>query len=150
VYREIGPVRRLTERIRCRLARRPYEKIFAIRRIPGLSDPDCPEDLFFAVTGSAPQGLVGRCYSERIILYEEDFAQMAALYNLTPFQMSKTRDTRFCLCVPIFNANNRIVTVISMDCIYSIKIPQHEEAMIADMIAVFVQDLSKYFPKIYK
>jgi hypothetical protein len=150
VFQEIGPVKRITEWFKCKLANRPYEKIFELKHIPGLSDPDNADDLFFTVTGDSPQGLVGKCYNERSILYEEDISPLAALYNLTPFQISKTRDTRFCMCVPIFNANSEIVTIISMDCIYSIKIPQHEEALIADMITVFVQDLSKYFPKLFK
>lgn len=150
VFKELNWFAKLVEFIKSKRDNRTYEKIFKINKINGFSDIDSTTGLSFIVTGDTLQGLVGKCYNEGVIKYEEDISSLNALYNLTGFQIGRTRNTKFCLCVPIFNPNNKIVSIISMDCIYSIKIPQIKETIIADMITVFVQDLNKYFPKIFK
>jgi len=131
------------------LSGQQFNKRLVITEIAGLSDIDNMKDLGFEVKPTL-QGLVGSCYNERIIKYEEDVTGLDSLYNLTAFQISKTRHTKFCLCVPIFNKDDKVVTVISMDSIYSISIPQEKEESVANMITVFVQDFSKYFPELFK
>jgi|HigsolmetaAR203D_1030402.scaffolds.fasta_scaffold04461_4 hypothetical protein len=149
VYKEVGPMKKLAEFLQARWQRRPYRRMFELVRIPGLSD-DGPRKLFYLVDGDTVQGLVGRCFQEKEIKYEEDISALSPMYNLTPFQISNTRSTKFCLCVPIFNAGNQIVSILAMECIYSIRIPDYKESVVADMITVFVQDLGKYFPKLVK
>jgi|GEM_PF-1619537 hypothetical protein len=150
VYKETGTMKKIVEFLHARMQRRPYRRKFELVRIPGLSDDGGPRKLFYFVDGDTVQGLVGRCFQEKEIKYEEDISTLSALYNLTPFQISNTRSTKFCLCAPIFNAGNQIVSILSMECIYSIRIPDYKESVVADMITIFVQDLGKYFPKLVK
>ena len=96
------------------------------------------------------QGLVGICYNKIEIQYEEDIVGTEAIYNLTQFQISKTRDTKFVLCFPIINKYNKVVSVISLDSIYSMRIEEKMESTIANMITIFSQDLIKYYPKLLR
>lgn len=124
-------------------------KKFIITEVPGLSDVDNMKGLSFEVNPIL-QGIVGKCYNERIIKYEEDVTGLDELYNLTAFQITNTRHTKFCLCIPIFDKDDKVVTIISMDSIYCIRVPQELEETVANMITVFVQELNKYFPELFK
>lgn len=123
----------------------PKSKIYVTIKVDGLSDTDNIQGLFYEVEPVA-QGLIGRCYTERKIKYEEDMSVLDTLYNLTPYQTAKTRSTKFCMCIPIINCDNHVVTIITLESIYSIKIPHESEQVLANMITIFSQDLIKYFP----
>ena len=143
---DTGPAFRL-KKYTSRISNTQVPRRYAIMNIEGLSDIDNTKGLYFEVYPKV-QGLVGRCFAEKIIKYEEDISKLYFLYDLTPFQISKTRGTKFSLCFPIFNDRNDIVTMISLESIYKIKIPEELEETIANMITIFAQDLTKYFPKL--
>lgn len=124
------------------------EKLIMIE-LTGLTDSDTTKGLEFEITPNL-QGLVGRCYNTKNIEYEEDISQLNEMYNLTKFQISKTRNTKFCLCVPIFGKNDEVVSILSLDCAEAIQIPESKEQIVADLITLFIQDLNKYFPKLFK
>jgi hypothetical protein len=136
-------------KIKCNLRGQTFNKAFCTVEINGLSDIDSTNGLSFEVFPLL-QGLVGKCYDEHVIKYEEDISNLNALYNLTSYQISKTRNTKFCLTVPLFNNRNEISAIISFDCIYPILIPQSLEGKVADMFTTFTQELSKYYPRLFK
>jgi hypothetical protein len=78
------------------------KEAFTIKNIVGLSDPGITENLSFEIRPNE-QGLVGKCYSLRTIIYDDNLkATNATDYNLTPYQKSKTCDLEFILCAPLF------------------------------------------------
>lgn len=135
-----------------KLLKKNFIKKFIIKNIDGLSNNDSSlKGLYFYVQEPLLQGLVGKCYNDGTIIYEEDISELDELYNLNSFQSSRTRDAKFCLCNPIPNQKEKIVTIISLDCIYSIKIQNEQtETAVANMITIFVQNLNVYFPILFK
>ncbi|MNC29318.1 hypothetical protein D3C75_775620 [compost metagenome] len=146
VFREEKNLSTLIKLFKCWIKGEQFPRVFRIVHVDGLSDNDVSHSLAFEVYPQL-QGLVSECYNSKEIKYEEDISTLDIQYNLTPFQVSKTRNTKFCLAIPIFNTDNNIVTIITLDCIYSISISN--DAEVANMINVFTQDLSKFFPKLY-
>lgn len=150
VWREPNKMVKMCGTIKSWIKRQPNKKILKMINVKGLSDTDTTKGLHFEIYPSL-QGLVGKCYNERTILYEEDVSGQNELYNLTKYQISKTRSTKFCICFPIFNKEDRVVTIISMDSMYNIQIPSDlKEEAVANLVTIFSQDLSKYFPKLFK
>jgi len=149
VWKEPGYLWKTLEFLKSKVTKREYRKKLIWVHVNGISDAFTPKDLEFEIYPNL-QGLVGKCYSEGTILYEEDVSDRNELYGLTQFQISRTRNTKFCICFPIFNAKNKVTAVISLDSFVPIKIPQDSETKLANLIAIFVQELGKYYPKLMR
>jgi len=149
VWKEQKGIEVIINKILPKLKKMSFPKSYGIIDVEGLSDTNVFNGLSFEIEPCS-EGLVGRCYEESTIKYEEDISSLNIEYNLTPFQVSQTRKTKFCLCFPIHNSKNKIVSIISLDSIYSIHIPQQVEQSVADMITIFSQDLCRYFHELTK
>jgi hypothetical protein len=147
IFREEKNISTLIKLFKCWIRGKQFPRNFKIVYVDGLSDNDISKSLSFEVYPQL-QGLVAECYNNAEIKYEEDISTMSTQYNLTPFQASKTRNTKFCMAIPIYNTDNNIVTIITLDCIYNISI--QNDADVANMVNVFTQDLSKFFPKLFQ
>ncbi|MCF8009870.1 MAG: hypothetical protein K9L17_03490 [Clostridiales bacterium] len=131
---------------------KPLEKFFIIKNIEGLSNTsDNTKDLKFQVQPEIEiQGLVGRCYNAKAVLYEGDAKYSEEDFNLTSFQKNKTSDTRFILCCPIFNEKNEVLSIISFDSPHKIIIPQDKEEILTNIIVGFCQNLYENAPDLFK
>lgn len=116
--------------------------------IDGLTEMD-KTGLYFEVKPNI-QGLVGICYNEREIIYEEDLSLVIDQYDLRPFQLCKVRSIRFCLCTPVFDAKDEIVAIITFESIHYIKISSEIELRLADVITNFSQTLYQNCPELFK
>jgi len=129
----------------------PERKCFVIKNIDGLSNiSDNTKDLKFEVEPEV-QGLVGKCYNVKGIVYDEDTMNPGEDYYLTPFQKNKTRGTRFVLCAPIFNEKDEIESIISFDSLRKITLPvdTDNEEKIVSLITVFCQSLYENAPDLF-
>ncbi|KJR47340.1 hypothetical protein UF75_2253 [Desulfosporosinus sp. I2] len=122
--------------------------VFYERQIEGLTDMD-NTSMYYEVAPNI-QGVVGLCYNEKEIQYEEDFSLSLDAHHLNPFQLSRARQIKFCLCSPIFNTNNEIVTIISFESIHCININTNFENQLANAITNFCQTLYQNCPELFK
>nr|WP_315159387.1 hypothetical protein [uncultured Flavobacterium sp.] len=91
---------------------RHKKKEFHLKHYKSISDALNSKSLHFEVNPNI-QGMVGKTYSESKIFI--DFDVQKADYNLTPYQKSKTNDVKFCSTIPIFNKENEIKAILSVD-----------------------------------
>jgi hypothetical protein len=94
------------------LSRWNKKKEFHLRHFKSISDTISNKNLHFEVTPNI-QGMVGQTFESKNILI--DFDVQKTDYNLTHYQKSKTMDVKFCSTVPIFNKENEVKAIISVD-----------------------------------
>ncbi len=129
---------------------KPIKKVFTIRNVDGFTNSSVNNmDLKMEVEPIS-QGVLGRSYHEKGIVYDEDVTESETDYKLTPSQEVKTIGTRFVLCSPIIGNKDRILHIISFDSAHKITIPQENESKVAALITVFGQDLYQHVPDIFK
>lgn len=87
---------------------------FSIKNIYPFAKHDQTDNLRIRVNPD-PQGLVGRCYTLKTIVYDDDLKTHNETYGLDEAQMLKTSSLRWCICVPILNNNNDVIAVVSFD-----------------------------------
>lgn len=91
---------------------RHKKKEFHLKHFKSISDTISNKNLHFEVTPSI-QGMVGKTFECKSILI--DFDVQKTDYNLTHYQKSNTMDVKFCSTVPIFNKDNEVKAIISVD-----------------------------------
>jgi len=125
--------------------------LFSIKNIEGLAEAGLTNNLKFQVSPSDNvQGLVGKCYQNRKIIYDDNLKETNSKeYNLTDFQKSKTSDLKFIIVCPIFNKDRDIDAIVAFDCKHEIKI-NHQEDKFVDAILSYTQQLYEYVPEIFK
>lgn len=122
---------------------------FKIKNVEGLSSiTDNTKDLRFEAY-PVTQGLVGRCFTEKEMVYDEDTKNSGEDYNLNPYQKSKT-DTRFVLCYPIFDEKNKVISIVSFDSPHKITIPDEKTQNVVEIITGFCQSLYENAPDLFK
>lgn len=85
---------------------------FHLKHYKSISDSIANKDLHFEVTPNI-QGMIGKTFDCKSILI--DFDVQKSDYNLSHYQKSKTSDVKFCSTVPIFDKENEIKAIISVD-----------------------------------
>lgn len=88
------------------------KKEFHLKHYKSISDSIANKDLHFEVTPNI-QGMIGKTFDCKSILI--DFDVQKSDYNLSHYQKSKTSDVKFCSTVPIFDKENEIKAIISVD-----------------------------------
>ena len=91
---------------------RHKKKEFHLKHFKSISDTIANKNLHFEVTPKI-QGMVGKTFESKVILI--DFDVQKTNYNLTHYQKSNTMDVKFCSTVPIFNKDNEVKAIISVD-----------------------------------
>lgn len=106
--------------------------MFSIKNIDGLANAGLTSSLKFQVSPSeSKQGLVGACYQERKIIYDDNLQETNNTdYNLSDFQKSKTSDLKFIIVCPVFNQNKNIDAIIAFDSKHEIKINKNEDKFV--------------------
>ncbi len=126
-----------------------FRTVLKLKNINGFCCNSAPEGLYFH-TGEKAQGLVGKCYTDKDMLYEEDLRKADSVYHLTGYQKEHTRNTRFCLCFPLFNEQDKVVAVISFDSQEPIAIHKAEKNIWCDNVTDFCLTLEGTVPHIFK
>lgn len=88
------------------------KKEFHLKYYKSISDTISNKNLHFEVTPNI-QGMVGKTFEYKSILI--DFDVQKTDYNLNHYQKSNTMDVKFCSTVPIFNKDNEVKAIISVD-----------------------------------
>ena len=138
---------RLKKNICHKVLKRCCQLSFYEQYIEGLTKKDT-SGLYFEVS-PLEQGLVGVCYRDGEIKYEEDFSLVYNSYNLNSFQVNQLRSLKFYLCAPIYDIHNKIVAIISFESIYSIKIDLENERSLANALTNFCQVFYKNCPELF-
>ncbi len=123
---------------------------FIIKNIPVLADVGITNNLNLEVYPN-PQGLVGESYKTKKMVYDPDLKTTnETSYNLTEYQISKTKDLVFCLCCPIFNTKREVISIVAFDSKREIQISKENETVFMNSFATFTQSLYEYVPDIFK
>ena len=97
------------------------------------------------------QGLVGLCYNKGIIVYDDDLEHTnESDYNLTDYQKSKTRNLKFCLCIPILSKSDKVIAIMSLDSNHNIKISGKNKDEISTMCYNFGMTFQEELPELFK
>lgn len=91
---------------------RHKKKEFHLKYFKSISDSISNKNLHFEVTPNI-QGMVGKTFERKSILIDFDVQQTD--YNLTHYQRSNTTDVKFCSTIPIFDKDNEVKAIISVD-----------------------------------
>ena len=130
--------------------KKEYKLNFVIRNVEALAKKDMTENLMLEVMPN-PVGLVGRCYNEKGMLFDDDLRSTnESKYNLSAYQKAKTNQLRFSLVCPIFNNKDEIVSILAFDSQQEIKIDTTEKnRMVGDSILSFSQMLYQNVPELF-
>lgn len=108
-----------------------HKIIFTIRNLEVFAKRDTTDNLELEVYPK-PQGLVGLCYSNKMMYHDDNLAFTNDRdYNLSQSQIFKTKDLKFCLVCPIFNSDNEVISILAFDSKQEIKLndPDVQEAV---------------------
>lgn len=125
------------------------KKYYIIKNIDGLSNAGNTNNLQFEVSPNS-QGLVGKCYNQKSIVYDEDLMVSEEDYNLNSYQRNKTCDIRFCLCAPIFGNDGEVVAIVAFDSVERITIESDDKNVWKVMITNYCQTLHENLPDLFK
>lgn len=104
-----------------------FNKEFCIKNIDGLGDKGKTDNLTFVVyPENKIQGLVGECYTQKAIVYDDNLEETCGSYSLNEYQLDKTCDIKFCLCAPLFNRKGDVISIISFDSTLDIKLNKEQ------------------------
>lgn len=126
-----------------------FTKVFTIRNVEGLSTSDITNDLSFKVYPDW-QGMVGLCYNERKIIYDQNVRSSKFDYRLTDHQKTKINGTKFCMCAPIFTDKDEVISIISFDSESEIEIPNSKKKDFEDIVNIYSQRLYINCPEVFQ
>ena len=128
---------------------RNRDVFFSIRNIYPFAHNDITENLRFRAYPD-PQGLVGKCYVDKSIYYDENLTETNKTYSLNENQIAKTTDLKWSICVPIFDQSNEIIAIVAFDSqVSKLSIEKNEEA-IRKLVNTFSQMLYDCAPTLFK
>lgn len=123
---------------------------FEIKNLDGLANPGITEELKFQVSPKQ-EGLVGQCYCQRCILYDDDLENSNdTKYGLNEYQISKTSDLKFILVCPVMGANNKIEAIVSFDSKTKIVITEEGKKQLRTAVLNYTQELYELVPEFFK
>lgn len=123
---------------------------FKIKNLDGLADPGTTEDLRFQVYPEQ-EGLVGKCFQERTILYDDDLENNNdTKYNLNEYQINKTSDLKFILVCPVMTLENNIQAIVAFDSKTQINITETNKKALTNIILNYTQELHDLVPEFFK
>lgn len=131
------------------IIKRLKKEQFVLTHVDGLSNNNVTRKISFSAHPEF-EGIVGKCYDEGVIKYEEDFSQVAEQYELSSFQKSQYLGVKFWLCAPIINYKGDIVSVLSFESIHQIAIPPGVESEAAVYIGSYCTNLYRNFPELFR
>lgn len=123
---------------------------YHIRNVDGLAEKDITDSLAFQVLPDK-QGLVGDCYNQKAVLYDDDLENSNEVnYNLTKYQIAKTNKLKFILVCPIFSEKEEIISIISLDSYDTIKIKDEAKDILRNLVLNYTQSLYECIPELFK
>lgn len=126
------------------------KKVFIIKNIQTLAKEGLTKNLQFEVQPN-PQGLVGMCYEQKMICYDDDLENTNTTdYNLDNNQISRTSDLKWSICCPVFNNSEDIVAILALDGKTRMKIEKSQEKAIYDNLVCFSRLLFDASPNLFK
>ena len=128
----------------------PTKDVYYIKNIDGLAEKDITNNLKFEVSPNK-QGLVGECYEQEAILYDDDLENSNETnYNLTHYQKAKTNKFKFILVCPIFSESEEIISIVSFDTCDKIKINRDSKDILRQLVLNYTQSLFECMPDLFK
>lgn len=97
------------------------------------------------------QGLIGECFQTKKIVYSKNVAKESKRkFNLDDHQLAVTEDTKFVLCVPMFDpTTKKINSIISFDLEKEVQIPTSKRKYTTKFFRYFCNDLNGIAPEIF-
>lgn len=139
---------------RCRILRGIFTNVkrreyFVMRNINGFTDNGIKSGLSFEVK-CKPQGLVGQCYKNGLISFDKNVQNSPLNYNLSHYQKAHTRETKFCICIPLFNEKDVISAIMSFDSNVEIELSDNQKNIIFPLLDKFSRQFSDNMPTLFK
>lgn len=125
-----------------------FKKKFLMRNVKGLYTTINRDDLEFEVSPDW-QGLVGKCYQDRKLIYRSDLKVSDEDFHLTDYQRHIVSEVDFCLCYPIPDKDNKIAAIITFDSPEHIIIPPDKKTEFEEGAANFCQTLHETLPELF-
>lgn len=110
--------------------------VYRMKNIEGFTDNNIKDGLSFEVFPKV-QGLIGDCYIQRKIVYDENLKASTKDYHLSDFQKEQTHNTVFCLCIPLINTKEEIYAIITLDSDVSITIHDENKYTLFSLLKTF-------------
>ena len=130
------------------------KKYFQIKNYEGLCSAGTTNDLKFVVYPKEHQeGIVGACYNRKYMLFDDNLrANNSTEYNLSRFQISKTRDLEFSIVCPLFKDGNddEVVAIVAIDGKQKITITEENKDSLVNSVLTFSQLLYENAPELFK
>lgn len=124
-------------------------KRFKVKNMNGLAEKGNTEGLSFEVNPK-PEGLVGKCYNDKYAVYDDNLKNNNTSYGLLKYQLSKTQDLEFCLCVPLFNKDDQVTAIVSFDSQSKVVIDSDRKGQWIELTTIFCQTLRDYVLELFK
>lgn len=84
------------------------------------------------------QGLVGKSYSKKQIVYDDKLSiTNEKNYNLNHYHESRTKDFEFCVCVPIFGEQDKVIAVMALDSNSKINLTESQKKEFFKILSIF-------------
>ena len=128
-----------------------FTREFIVKNVEGLGNRGKTDNLSFIVyPENRVQGLVGECYNRKMIVYDDDLCDQDQGYRLTKYQIEKTFDIKFWLCVPLFNKKGEVVSIITFDSTMEIKINKEDKQDWRMAVTNYCQYFNECFLDLFK
>ncbi len=129
-----------------------YKTFFVVKNIPQIADPGVTSNLEFQVSPQTEkQGLVGECYNDGRIVYDDNLAKTnSKLYNLKNNQITQTVNLEWSICCPIFSSYNKVVAIIALDGKNKLSLNNEKIDELRKQILVFSKMLYEAVPQLFR
>lgn len=127
------------------------KKWYCIKNEEGIAEAGITNNLKFLVEPfDKRQGLVGECYFQRKMVYDDNLESTNDVeYNLSEYQVNKTRNLKFIIACPTFSKDKDIDAIVAFDSTNTIKLENGNDKF-TDAILNYTQQLHEYVPELFK
>lgn len=127
------------------------KKWFCIKNEEGIAEAGITDNLKFLVEPfEKREGLVGECYYQRKMVYDDNLENTNEVeYNLSEYQVNKTRNLKFIIACPTFSKDKEIDAIVAFDSTNTIKLENGNDKF-TDAILNYTQQLHEYVPELFK
>ena len=123
---------------------------FSVKNVLGLSSVGTTEKLSFCVAKRV-EGLVGQAYDTGGMMFDYKLKNTNEKnYSLNKYQIDKTRNLTFSVCVPIANSSGRVIAVVAYDSTNNVSISATQREKLNNIFISNAIVLYKTIPELFK
>jgi hypothetical protein len=134
-----------------RVIRKNAKLEFAIKNIETLAQAGMTDGLVFEVWPN-PQGVVGTCYNTKGAIIDDNLLETngSKEYGLSKYQIDKTSDLRFIICIPILDQRGEVSAIMAFDSRHHITFNDEVKNRVSTSLITFSRLLYDSVPDLFK